>query len=115
MVFSSYKVAERSVSQGVLSWDSSFDSRLSYVAYVVVCFSKTSKVMRCQKCQKGALRASVTFGTPSVSVFGEMHILHRPTHYARGSFSILPACVNSGIVCVNKLWTLSPDSSIISV
>jgi hypothetical protein len=26
----------------------------------------------CQKCQKGALRASVTFGTPSVSVLGEI-------------------------------------------
>jgi hypothetical protein len=31
--------------------------------------------MRCQKCQKGALRASVTFGTPSVSVFDELHAL----------------------------------------
>jgi hypothetical protein len=71
VVFSSYEVAERSVSQGVLSWDSSLDSRLSYVAYVVVCFSKTSKVMRCQKCQKGVWEAFGTFGTPSFSVFGE--------------------------------------------
>jgi hypothetical protein len=33
------------------------------------------KVTRCQKCHKGTLRASGTFGTSLVSVFGVFHAL----------------------------------------
>ena len=75
VVFSSYEVAERSVSQGVLSWDSSFDSRLSYVAYVVVCFSKTSKVMRCQKCQKVPNRLLSLLAPRRLAYLEKPHIL----------------------------------------
>src|SRR5215211_7922569 len=52
------------------------------------------------------LRALITLKRPDVP---------HPTNCARGSFSIQPTYVNSGVRCVNKLWTSGSYTSIISV
>jgi hypothetical protein len=43
------------------------------------------------------------------------HALLSPTRSVRRAFSIFPQCVNWGVLYVNKLWTFSPGTSIISV
>jgi hypothetical protein len=68
-----------------------------------------------RQCQKGTLRVSVTFGTQSVSVFGEIRTLLNPTHYVRETFFIPPFAQAQSLCSVNDLSIFSPSVSMISV
>ena len=78
-------------------------------------FLENPKVMRCQKGQKPSEHPSVTFGTPSVSVFEETTCpSYLCTKGGKGSSSLV--FVHAKKACfINKILIYSLGSSIVYV